>query len=143
MSLFARFDLATLSPPASGPADPPAALLAWCRQPGPAWAETEASDADLNALMRELDGDRALQALPSPVARLRLRLGLKVREAIGRRRATDPWDAGWLRDLDALLRFEPRRPTLIVASGAQAAARELIAARQPLWRQPVRLLISR
>lgn len=142
MSLFARFDRSTLSPPIPSEARAPQALLAWCRQPGPACAETQAGDDELDALMRELDGDRALQALPSAAARLRLRLGLKLREALGSRRADDPWDAGWLRDLDALLRFEPRRPTLIVARHAQAAARELIATRQPLWRHPVRLLIS-
>lgn len=92
--------------------------------------------------MRELDGDRALQALPSAAARLRWRLGLKLREAAGQRRPDDPWDAGWLHEVDALLRFEPRRPTLILARPAQAAARELIAAGQPRWPHPVRLLIS-
>jgi hypothetical protein len=142
MSLFARFDLHTLAPPEVGDALPPEELLAWCRNSGQAWRETTASGAELDALMRELDGDRALQALPSAAARLRVRLGLKAREALGWRRAGDPWDAGRLRELDALLRFEPRRPTLIVASHGQAAARELIAARQPAWSHAVRLLIS-
>lgn len=142
MSLLARFDLAALCPPAASDAALPGDLLAWCRQPGPASRETQAGDAALDALMRELDGDRALQALPTAAARLRWRLALKLREALGQRRADDPWDAGWLRDVDALRGFAPRRPTLIVARPAQAAARALIAAGQPQWRHPVRLLIS-
>ncbi len=145
MSLFARYDLAALRPPRVNGSTPPAELLAWClqaRAEGLAWRETAAEDDELDALMRELDGDRALQPLDSSAARWRLRLGLKLREGLGLRRTGDPWDAGWLRDPDALLQFEPRRPTLIVAGNEQAVARELIAARQLLWRQPVRLLIS-
>ncbi len=140
MSLLARYDLNALHPPRVNDAKPPAELLAWCRQPEPVWRETNARDDELDALMRELDGDRRLQAL-APGARWRWRLGLKLRERLGPRRADDPWDAGWLRGPDALLQFEPRRPTLIVAGSEQAVARELIAARQPLWRFPVRLLI--
>lgn len=143
MSWLARFDTRALCPPALSDAGVPAALLAWCRSGSEpfAWRHCDTELAALDALMRELDGDRALQALPGAAARWRLRLGLKLRESLGRRHADDPWDAGHLRDLDALLQFEPRRPTLIVAGADQHAARELLAARSPLFRQGVRLLL--
>lgn len=142
MSFLSRFDSQALRPPsalADGPV--PAELLAWCRQSADAfaWRETALALPALEALMRELDGDRALQALPSGAARWQLRLGLKLREALGRRRATDPWDAGHATDTDALLHFLPRRPTLILSE--QAGARAVLAARAPLFSQPVRLLL--
>lgn len=143
MSLLARFDAAALRPPAASTAIPPADLLAWCRadNSGFAWQSCDADLDSLDALMRELDGDRALLELPSGAARWRLRLGLKLREALGQRRNTDPWDAGHLRDVDALLHFEPRRPTLIVAEPHQQAARELLAARHLVFAHRVRLLL--
>ncbi len=145
MSWLARFDERALRPPIAGPGGVPADLLNWCRTGDPrfAWRDCSASPDELNALMRELDGDRALQALASAAARWQVRLGLKLREAMGWRRADDPWDAGHLRELDALLQFEPRRPTLIVADASQQAARELLATRAPLFCQPVRLLLRR
>lgn len=143
MSLLTRFDAQALEAPAGSGASVPGVWLDWCQSATGAfaWCHCDASLAELNALMRELDGDRALQALASGAARWQWRISLKLREALGLRRAQDPWDAGHLRDLDALLRFEPRRPTLIVGAAGQSGARELLAARSPLFKHPVRLLL--
>lgn len=141
MSLGLRFDTRALRPPQASDAAVPAALLAWCRQAeGPfAWCETAVAAPQLDALMRELDGDARLQQL-SRAAGLRWRLGLKLREALGLRRATDPWDCGHARSSDALLHFLPRRPTVIVSS--ERSAQAVLAARAPLFQQPVRLLLQ-
>lgn len=138
-----RYDRRALRPPALSEAAVPVALLAWCRavEGDFAWQATEAGEAELDALMRELDGDRALQALPGVAARWQLRLALRLRETLGLRRASDPWDCGHAADADALLHFLPRRPTLIVSPLPSAAA--VLAARVPLFAHPVRLLMRR
>lgn len=140
MGLLSRFDSAALRPPAASDAVPPPELLAWCRRDDEAfaWRPTEASAAELDALMGELDGDRRLRALGA-AAGWRWRLALKLREALGLRRGSDPWDAGSATSSDALLNFLPRRPTLIVSH--EPAARLTLAARAPLFRWPVRLLL--
>ena len=140
MSLLTRFDTAALRPPEAGPGTAPAALLVWCQADhGPfAWQATDADAAALNALMRSLDGEDRLRTLGRAEG-LRWRLSLKLREALGLRRAQDPWDCGHARGADALLHFLPRRPTLIVSD--ESATHTVLAARASLFRQPVRLLL--
>jgi hypothetical protein len=141
MPLLARFDTLALRPPSPSKADVPAELLAWCRDsPAPfAWRETDALLPVLDALMRELDGDRLLGTL-SPAAGWAWRLSLKAREARGGRRPGDPWDAGHLQSLEALQPFRPRRPTLIVSADPRSKA--LLAARADVFAWPVRLLLA-
>lgn len=103
------------------------------------------------ALCRELDGTPLLEACKGRLAGLRLRLGVKLAECVWwrSRQPLDPWDAGHLGEnparLQRLGQFLPRRATLIVADQLSAdslkRAIELLAARAPDFRHPVRLLI--
>lgn len=103
------------------------------------------------ALCLELDGTRQMQACGGAAAQLRLRLGVKLREAMWwrPRRADDPWDSGHVHahaaGQDRLARvFLPRRATLIVAAGlppgALLACIKGLHARQAEFSQPVRFL---
>jgi hypothetical protein len=104
-----------------------------------------------NALARGLDGSLRLAALSGPGAGLRLRLGVKARDAMWwrARRPDDPWDAGWALDTPAAQQqwhagFAPRRATLILADGRAAASLQpvlaALAARSAEFRHPVRWL---
>lgn len=163
-ALSARFDLQTLEPPL--PLAEPAlqaaqahaawpGLLAWCHQPVHWAVHTLAGEAgtDLaHTLCLVVDGSLQLRACRGGAARLALRLRTKVNDvAVWRpRQPADPWDAGWLRagsaGLQALARFTPRRPTLLVAGPAlgrahQQEAEALLRARQAQAPQPLRLLV--
>lgn len=163
--LLARFDSDALRPP---PAEPTraderdravqVALAAWARerldQPfaasrlvgtDPARARRVA-----DALARDLDGSDRLDTL-SPLAGRLWRVRIKLAEALPARAARpgDVWDAGSVIDtpagLDALARFVPRRPTLVVADGLDDArlgrVLEAIEPRAPTFTRPVRLLV--
>lgn len=142
MRVLARFDTDALRPPPPSGAQVPADLLLWCRaaEGAFAWRETRASKAEVDALLRELDGDRRLRQL-SRLRGMAWRLGLKLREALGLRRPGDPWDAGHAVSTDALLQFEPRRPTVIVSDDPLCC--DPLAARAAQFEHPVRLLLRR
>lgn len=124
------------------------ALCDWCRaasdSPLPAarlGMQAAGSAADLrawaDALARHLDGGSALDALPSGWPRLALRLRVKWQDLqaawgapAGRSAqvlgASVIWDAGWVRAEAAALdhlarRWQPRRPTLLLADAGAAA----------------------
>lgn len=113
----------------------------------PAWSAGVAE-----AFCLDLDGTRRLQACADGAARLRLRLGVKLRDAQWwqPRRGSDPWDSGFV-PAGAAGRarlagsFLPRRATLIVAAGlpqdALLACVGGLHARQCAFDQPVRLLV--
>ncbi|MGC4396084.1 hypothetical protein [Hydrogenophaga sp. T2] len=98
---------------------------------------------------RDLDRNDELAALAarSRWAGLRLKLAVKWHELWWwrARHPRQPWDCGELRDApEALRRFVPRRPTLLLAVGlAPDRLREtaaLLQARSAAYPQPVRLL---
>ena len=103
------------------------------------------------ALCLERDGSLQLLACRSRAERLALRLKTKLHDITPGRQPlpTDAWDAGLLPGtadaLQALARFEPRRPTLLVALGlpipALRAICALLHARQMHYDRPVRLLL--
>ncbi len=143
-TLRARYDLQALQPPEGLDARRLQAaqahplwpeLQAWCH--GEArWAARPLAVADdaqadaitlAQALGLVLDGSLQLQACRGGAQRLALRLRTKWQDmAPHRRPASAPWDAGWLRPgasgLQALQRFTPRRPTLLLADTALGAA---------------------
>lgn len=114
-----------------------------------------APEADLPALAkafsRHIDGSDQLNALGSAVARLLLRLRVKLHDATWwfARQPVDPWDSGYLVDEPvarrALHAFRPRQATLLVALHLPAAALQkrisLLAARSGTFAHPVRLLV--
>jgi hypothetical protein len=116
--------------------------------PGPGQAETHAL---AQALCLERDGSLQLLACRSAAERLALRLKTKLHDITPGRalQPGDAWDAGLLpgtaEALQALARFEPRRPTLLVALGLPAPAMRaicaLLHARQTHFQRPVRLLL--
>ncbi len=142
-------------------------LLAWCRQgsgDGRGCLPEPLSAAQLTGvpgngqpcalvedLALRLDGSFDLLAAGGPWRQRLFRLRVKWDECRPwRPRAADaPWDSGYLiagADLpERLARFQPRRPTLMVAqalgdAGLQAAMRGL-GARRAALAQPVRLLV--
>jgi hypothetical protein len=108
------------------------------------------TSAGLEALCRELDGDRLLRALPGAAARWQLKLRVKAQDLAGwrPRRADDIWDSGYLAataDVLAVLPgFRPRRPTLMVADPMPLAALQArlaaLAAAAPRFAHPVRVI---
>ena len=125
MSLFARFDSQVLRVPPLHPV-PTVALDPLFAQPLRAWCEATPhfdvaavpqDAAQLEAFLRELDGDRLLRSL-SRAQGLLLRLRVKAQDLRpGRPRQNgDIWDCGYLslQGLAALETFQARRPTLIV-----------------------------
>jgi hypothetical protein len=162
--LLARFDADALRPPpaASVQTDPRdravhAALAAWCREgldvPFAVGVVVHADAARATrlaaALARDLDGSDRLDAL-SPLAGRVWRVRIKLAEALPSRvaRPDDVWDAGYLIDTPAgsaaLARFAPRRPTLVIADGADdircAEALETLQERSARFGRPVRFL---
>jgi hypothetical protein len=99
------------------------------------------------ALGLELDGSLRLQARPGRVATTLLRLRVKLCDAMWwrARRADDVWDFGYLVDTKALATFTPRRATLVVVEGNDAArlraAVDVLQALGPSLRRPLRLLL--
>lgn len=125
MSLFARFDRQVLRVPPLHPM-PTVALDPLFAQPLRAWCEAAPhfdaapapqDAAQLEAFLRELDGDRLLRSL-SRAQGLLLRLRVKAQDLRpGRQRQSgDIWDCGYLslQGLAALEAFQARRSTLIV-----------------------------
>ncbi len=134
MTLFARFDAATLQPDPPTPPRwqgpcPPAvwqALRQWCAQAQPGTlrqaqlrggAPGQAA-AVAEAFCRELDGDVRLRALPR-WAGWAWRLQLKLQEAAWWRpaQAEDPWDCGYPHpgpNAPKLAALRVRRATLVV-----------------------------
>jgi hypothetical protein len=157
MTLFSRFDTATLrpDPPAplrwQGPCPPGVwhALRQWCAQAQPGTlgqallqggAPGQAA-AVAEAFCRELDGDVRLRALPR-WAGLAWRLQLKLQEAAWWRapQAHDPWDCGYPHPGPAqpsLAGLRVRRATLVVLAPPQGPVRALPPS-HPRW--PVCLL---
>jgi hypothetical protein len=172
MKLLSRYDtralrVEPLHPLDASPVMPAPALHAWClsgldldrargQAPRCPLALGLLADDDpalarqLEALSRELDGDRLLRALPGAAARWRLKLRVKAQDlaAWRPRRADDVWDSGYLADeaeaLAALAAFRPRRPTLMVADPMPLAALQarvaVLAAAAPAFAHPVRLI---
>lgn len=163
---------ATPEPPARPAALPPQEqelqqqLLAWCRDgagDGRSSRQQQLSIALLTgapatgrcALVEDtslqLDGTYALLAAGGRWRQRLFRLRVKAGECLWwRPRPPDsPWDSGYLVDsaeaLARLPRFQPRRPTLIVAQHlADAPLRDalhVLAARRASLAQPVRLLV--
>jgi len=105
----------------------------------------------IERLSRHLDGSDRLAAAGGALAGWLLRLQVKRDDCLWWRvrRATDPWDCGYLpgseEGLRALQRFQPRRATLMVADGLDEAAcrdaRQALEARSEQFRHPVRLLV--
>ena len=177
MSLLSRYDTGALrvAPLAARPgaqAASPASLHAlrhWCLaglEPGSARRDRPrvplalgllpdagpATARCLEALSRELDGDRLLRALPGAAARWRLKLRVKAQDMAWwrARRADDIWDCGYLADppavLAALTAFRPRRPTLMVADPMPRASLQArlaaLATAAPRFAHPVRVLAA-
>jgi hypothetical protein len=140
--------------PWARPGAPPAVALrlAVAVLQAPDDAQRDASTlAWADALARDLDGSLRLAALSGPGADLRLRLGVKARDAIWwrQRQPDDPWDAGWALDTPEAQRqwrvgFTPRRATLVLADSRAAASLQpalaALAARSGELRHPVRWL---
>ena len=159
-TFFARYDEAALLPcqldDANGPLWP--ALKDWCvsgvAQPGLRWAVHAGQDAGGAArraaqVCLELDGSLQLLACGSGAARLRLRLAVKLNDAMPwrARRESDIWDSGFARSgaeaRRALMNFQPRRPTLIVltATALDAELRSALQARSPVFAQALHILV--
>ena len=159
-TFFARYDDAALLPcrleDPSGPLWP--ALKNWCvsgvAQPGLRWAVHAGQDADGAArraaqVCLELDGSLQLLACGSGAARLRLKLAVKLNDAMPwrARRESDIWDSGFARPgaeaRRALMNFQPRRPTLIVltATALDAELRSALQARSPVFAQALHILV--
>lgn len=111
--------------------------------------DTAAALRACQRLARGLDRNDELAAVAaqSRAAGLRLRLAVKWHELWWwrARHARQPWDCGALiDDPEALRRFVPRRPTLVLAAGLAPErlrdAAALLRARSPAYPQPVRLL---
>ena len=125
MKLAARFDqavlrVAPLQPLPCVALEPAFAqpLRHWCESTAHFAAATAPPDAaQLEAFLRELDGERLLQRL-SRAQGLLLRLRVKAQDLrpSRERQPGDIWDCGYLSagSLLALERFQARRPTLIV-----------------------------
>jgi hypothetical protein len=145
MSLFARFDSQVLRVPPLHPV-PTVALDPLFAQPLRAWCEASPhfdaapapqDAAQLEAFLRELDGDRLLRSL-SRAQGLLLRLRVKAQDLRpGRQQQNgDIWDCGYLsaQGLQALETFQARRPTLIVTDPMSEAsllqAKRLLEAKQ-------------
>lgn len=175
MQFFARFDKDVLRPPGtlsrSGEWRAPSpgeqtvwrALRQWCFDGVDAdgarftIAILQGADAArraplLESLSQDLDGSVRMAACEGALAGLRLRLGVKIIESIPwrARRASDPWDCGYLDDrvecLGALPRFRPRRVTLMIANHVNETSLMTgigsLARARSEFRHPVRLLID-
>ena len=169
-ALSARFDDAALRPfdcaaasaktartTLTSPAWP--ALRDWCLTDlASPWrvAFHAAPDVDMAAqraaaVALVLDSSDRLAACQGPLARIRLRLTVKLQDARfwGAAQAGDVWDSGYVPDLQsawqALRMFEPRRPTFIVVKGApspeQAVALSALQKRSTGFVKPVRVLL--
>ncbi len=96
-------------------AGPPLSVAVWTAEPG------SPEDAVIEPFSRHLDGSHQLHAAGGAVAGLLLRLRVKACDVAWwrTRRATDPWDSGYVLDQpavrEALAQFNPRRATLMVA----------------------------
>ena len=137
-----------LLPNAIPPMAQPLSIAVWDRAPPPQQA---AQQNQLNAFMGQLDGTGLLLTCSGPWARLGLRLRIKLREACWwrARKASDPWDCGFLQTNDTVVArlraFSPRRATLIVVQDASTQTlRDSIATlqqQQERFSHPVRLLL--
>jgi hypothetical protein len=164
--LLTRFNLAVLrvAPlhPPTGMPRPLPHLSHWCHQGSDAGRGRSkqrlaiavlegASSASVEAFMRQLDGDTEMRALPNRLSQQALRLRVKAHDAMWwrPRQSTDPWDCGYLADSTgvraALVRFRPRRATLMVADDMPTDAlldhMATLRAQAPHYRHAVRLLV--
>ena len=161
-AVAARFDDLALRPfeAGDGVAAPWPALRAWCLADLPTvpWRVACHAGPDpvlslrrAGALALELDGTHRLQACTGALGRLRLRLAVKLQDAQFSRpaQAGDVWDSGTVPDTQsawqALMHFEPRRPTFIVIQGAMEAglaqALATLGNRCSGFAKPVRVLV--
>lgn len=132
--------------PGAAPAITQRLAVATLRAPG----ELEQQSRLALLLCLDLDGSRRMQA-GGAAGKLWLRGMTLLNDQLWwrRRRDDDPWDCGLLRDdasgRAALARFQPRRPTLMVALRPSAVgvahAVASLQGRQALWQHPVRLLV--
>jgi|GEM_PF-2693500 len=159
--LLARFDSRALRVASAQPLGPetplplPLArrLADWCHGSGllrvAALPDTPALRSGLELFQRELDGDRALRELPSQGSRLRMRLRVKLLEALPGRssRRDDPWDCGYLNEAAALAAFRPRRATLMVIEALPYDELQpllaLLRAQSAGYRRPLRVIVLR
>ena len=159
-ALGARFDDVALRPFEVGAAvaTPWPALRDWCLADLPAapWRVACHAGPDPVLSMRragavalELDGTFRLQACSGALGRLQLRLAVKLQDVQFSRpaQAGDVWDCGYVPDTQsawqALLCFEPRRPTFIVVRGAMESglAQALATLGNRGFAKPVRVLV--
>ena len=162
LTLGASFDGAALRPFDANAvlAEPWPALRRWCLAglSGTGLAVGFHASADLDAATRraaavalDLDGTRLLQACPNAMARLRLKLAVKLRDAMvwHARGPLDVWDCGWVSAdagaRQALRQFKPRRPTFVVLSLVAPAHISVtlgdLKARSPSFAHPLRVLV--
>lgn len=151
MTLFARFDTATLqvtpTRPLSWQGTPSPtvwdALAHWCARAEPGslgWARLEGgapgeAAAVAEVFSRHLDGDTRLRALPR-AAGWAWRLHVKLCDALPwrARRNDDPWDCGYLRQPSAAApwaQLRLRRPTLVVLEAGTSEPEPSSLARRP------------
>ena len=126
----------------------PLSIALWERAPQ---LDQAAQQTQLNAFMGQLDGTGLLLACDGPWAGLRLRLRIKLNEALWwrPRQTDDPWDCGFLNThaaaIDQLRLFLPRRATLIVVQNLPSdllrAALTSLRERQAVFSHPVRVLL--
>ena len=161
-ALGARFDGEALRPFEVGAAvsTPWPALRDWCLAglPTAPWCVACHAGPDSVLSMRragavalELDGTFRLQACSGALGRLQLRVAVKLQDAQFSRpaQAGDVWDCGYVPDTQsawqALLCFEPRRPTFIVVRGSTepqvAHALAALGQRSAQFAKPVRMLL--
>lgn len=147
MGLLTRFDTALLRPPApASTATEPAlarCLRDWCLSAPACAAASIAPQPGLDAFAGVLDGSERLARL-GRWRGLLWRLEVKLKDLIPGRapQPSDPWDCGWLQPGAAarLARWQPRRPTLILCTEAEAEAQVL--SQLPISPvKPLRLLI--
>jgi hypothetical protein len=132
---------------ADGGRDPQTRLsvAVWTAEPG------SPQEALVEAFSRHLDGSHQLLTAGGALAGLLLRLRVKACDVAWwrSRRASDPWDCGYVVDepavREALARFSPRRATLMVAHGWSPADLDDVLAQlarsSPQWAHPVRWLL--
>ena len=161
-ALVARFDDLALRPFEAGDvvAAPWPALRDWCLADLPTvpWRVACHAGPDrvlalrrAGAVALQLDGTHRLQACTGALGRLQLRLAVKLQDAHFSRpaQAGDVWDSGVVPDTQsawqALMHFEPRRPTFIVIQDAAkpglAQALATLGNRSSGFAKPVRVLV--
>ena len=105
----------------------------------------------MDAFARHMDGNDRLDKMPTPWARLKMKLETKAFDCMWwrNRHGSDPWDSGYVlfgaTTPSKLSQFTPRRATLLIAVGLPEALLKIYIAalheQQKRYRHPVRLLV--